>query len=180
LELRRRIGEEGDWHEGHCRSCGRAMTLHPLVDLVRRQFHVDEADDDAAIAAKVERGVAEIDTALEATAPYLRALLSLDPGDAEVRAMNPAQRRGETFEALRRLLVRAAERRPQVLVIEDLHWCDSATEHFLTTLVDSVPALRALVVLTYRPGYASPFGERTYVTRVVPAALSPEDSAGMA
>ena len=180
LELRRRIGEEGDWHEGHCLSFGRAMTLHPLVDLVRRQFHVDEADDDAAIAAKVERGVAEIDTALEATAPYLRALLSLDPGDAEVRAMNPAQRRGETFEALRRLLVRAAERRPQVLVIEDLHWCDSATEHFLTTLVDSVPALRALVVLTYRPGYASPFGERTYVTRVVPAALSPEDSAGMA
>jgi len=180
LELRRRIGESADWHEGHCLSFGQAMTLHPLVDLVRRQFRVDEADDDAAIAAKIERGVAEIDKALETTVPYVRALLSLDPGDVEVRAMNPAQRRGETFEALRRLLVRAAERRPQVLVIEDLHWCDSATEQFLAALVDSVPALRTLVVLTYRPGYASPFGDRSYVSRVVPAALSPEDSAGMA
>ena len=94
--------------------------------------------------------------------------------------MSPAQRRGETFEALRRLLVRAAERRPQVLVIEDLHWIDSASEQFLATLVDSVPALRVLLVFTYRPGYANPFGERSYFTRVVPAPLSADDSARMA
>ena len=97
-----------------------------------------------------------------------------------MRAMSPAQRRGETFEALRRLLVRAAERRPQVLVIEDLHWIDSASEQFLAMLVDSVPALRALLVFTYRPGYSHPFGERSYFTRVVPPALSAEDSARMA
>ncbi len=39
-----------------------------------------------------------------------------------MRAMSPAQRRGETFEALRRLLVHAGQQRPRVLVIEDLHW----------------------------------------------------------
>jgi class 3 adenylate cyclase/tetratricopeptide (TPR) repeat protein len=180
LELRRRIGDAAEWHEGHCLSFGRAMTLHPLVDLVRRQFHVDEADDETAIAAKLEDGVAGIAADLKTAVPYLRGLLSVDPGDDEVRAMSPAQRRGETFEAVRRLLVRAAERRPQVLVVEDLHWSDSASEQFLTTLIDSVPALRALIVLTYRPGYASPIGERSYVTRLVPAALSPDDSASMA
>ena len=116
---------------------------------------------------------------LASAAPYLRALLSVDPGQDDVRAMSPAQRRGETFEALRRLLVRAAERRPQVLVIEDLHWIDSASEQFLAMLVDTVPALRALLVFTYRPGYVHSFGERSYVTRVVPAALSAEDSARM-
>jgi class 3 adenylate cyclase/tetratricopeptide (TPR) repeat protein len=180
LELRRRIGDVADWHEGHCLSFGRAMTLHPVVDLVRRRFGIGDADGDAVIAAKIEQGVAEIARDLGSTVPYLRALLSLDPGDADVRAMSPAQRRGETFAAVRRLLAAAAERRPQVLVIEDLHWCDSGTEQFLTALVDSVPALRAMVVLTYRPGYTSPLGERTYVTRVVPAALSSEESASMA
>jgi tetratricopeptide (TPR) repeat protein len=104
----------------------------------------------------------------------------VDPGHAEVRAMSPVQRRGETLEALRRLLVRAAERRPQVLVIEDLHWIDSESEQFLAALVDSVPALRVLLVFTYRPGYANPFGERSYVTRIVPTTLSAEDSARMA
>src|SRR5262249_58360492 len=99
---------------------------------------------------------------------------------AEVRAMNPAQRRGETLEALRRLLVRAAEQQPQVLVVEDLHWIDSASEEFLVSLADSVPALRALLVFTYRPGYANAFGERSYFTRIAPATLSAEDSARMA
>ncbi|HEV8144510.1 MAG TPA: tetratricopeptide repeat protein, partial [Methylomirabilota bacterium] len=47
-------------------------------------------------------------------------------------------------------------------------------------LVDSVPTLRALLVFTYRPGYANPFGDRTYFTRIVPAALSGDDSARMA
>ena len=157
------------------------MAFHPLVDLLRRQFGVEESDGEAAIAAKIERGVDGRSARTSApVAPYLRALLSVDPGDADVRAMSPAERRGETFEALRRLLVRAAERRPQVLVIEDLHWIDSASEQFLATLVDSVPALRALLVFTYRPGYANPFGERSYFTRIVPAPLSAEDSARMA
>jgi len=180
FELRRRIGAEAAWQEGHCLSFGRAMAFHPLGDLIRRQFGVDDSDGEAAIAAKLERGVAEIDGALASVVPYLRALLSLDPADADVRSMNPAQRRGETFEALRRLLVAAAERCPQVLVIEDLHWIDSATEQFLATLVDTVPALRALLVFTYRPGYTNAFGERSYATRIVPAALSAEDSARMA
>src|SRR5262249_22137043 len=69
---------------------------------------------------------------------------------------------------------------PQVLVIEDLHWIDSASEQFLASLIDSVPALRVLLVFTSRPGYANPFGERSYFTRLVPNALSADDSARMA
>jgi len=180
LELRRRVGDGAAWQEGHCLSFGKAMAFHPLVDLLQRQFGIEEDDGEAAIVAKIERGVTAVGAPLGPVAPYLCALLSVDPGDADVRAMSPAQRRGETFEALRRLLVHAADQRPQVLVIEDLHWIDGASEQFLKALIDSVPALRALLIFTHRPGYASPFGERTYFTRVAPAALSAEDSARMA
>ena len=180
LELRRRVEGGATWQEGHCLSFGGAMAFHPLIDLVRRRFGIDERDDERAIGEKVERGIGEIGGDPGAIAPYLLGLLSVDPGNDEARTMSPAQRRGETFEALRRLLVRAAERRPQVLVIEDLHWIDSASEQFLATLVDSIPTLRVLLVFTYRPGYANPFGERTYYTRIVPAALTAEDSARMA
>jgi tetratricopeptide (TPR) repeat protein len=179
LELRHRVGPAA-WHEGHCLSFGKAMTFHPLVDLIRRWFGVEEGDGEAAIAAKLERGAASIDPGLVAATPYLRALLSIDPGEPTVRAMSPAERRAETFEALRRLLVRAAEQQPQILVVEDLHWIDSASEQFLATLADSVPAVRVMLVFTYRPGYPNPFGDRTYFTRIVPAPLSAEDSARMA
>ncbi len=180
LELRRRVSDHATWQEGHCLSFGGAMTFHPLIDLVRRGFGIEDTDDEAAIGAKIESGVALTGEDPAPITPYLRALLSVDPGDAEVRAMSPRQRRNETFDAVRRLLVRAAERRPQVLVIEDLHWIDTASEQFLATLMDSIPARRVLLIFTYRPGYANPFGERSYFTRVVPAALSADDSARMA
>jgi class 3 adenylate cyclase/tetratricopeptide (TPR) repeat protein len=180
LELRRRVGDRADWLEGHCLSFGGAMAFHPLVDLVRRRFAIEEGDGAAAIAAKIDMGVPREDSASAPITPYLRALLSVDPGDVEVRDMSPVQRRGETFEAMRRLLVRAADRRPQVVVIEDLHWIDSASEQLLSMLVDSVPSLRILLVFTYRPGYANPFGERSYFTRVVPSSLSVEESGRMA
>jgi class 3 adenylate cyclase/tetratricopeptide (TPR) repeat protein len=179
-ELHRRIGGAAAWHEGHCLSFGKAMALHPLVDLVRRWFGVEDGDVEAAIAAKLERGAADIAPDLVAVTPHLRALLSIDPGDDSVRALSPAERRGETLEALRRILVRAAERQPQVLVIEDLHWIDSASEQLLAALVDTAPAVRALLVFTYRPGYPNPLGDRSYFTRIVPAPLSVNDSGRMA
>jgi class 3 adenylate cyclase/tetratricopeptide (TPR) repeat protein len=179
-EFRRRVGERATWLEGHCMSFGRAMAFHPLVDMLRRIFRIDESDGDAAIAEKIERGVTRVGDDLRPIVPYLRALLSVDPGDDAIRSMVPQERRGETFEALKRLLARAAEQRPQILLVEDLHWVDAATEQFLMTLVDSVPALRVVLVCTYRPGYANPFGDRTYYSRITPESMSSVDSASIA
>jgi class 3 adenylate cyclase/tetratricopeptide (TPR) repeat protein len=180
LELHRRVGETAAWHEAHALSFGRAMTLHPLVELARGWFAIEDGDAEPMIVDKIERGLAALGDDLAGLAPYLRALLSVDPGNDDVRAMTPAQRRGETLDAMRRLLARAAERQPQVIAIEDLHWIDGASEHFMAGLLETVPSIAALVVLTYRPGYANPFGERSYFTRLVPAALSVEDSGRMA
>jgi class 3 adenylate cyclase len=76
-ELRQRIGDGAAWQEGHCLSFGKAMAFHPLVDLVRRQAGVEETDGEAAIAGKVDRLTA--DAGCADTAPYLRAMLSVDP-----------------------------------------------------------------------------------------------------
>src|SRR3989441_10427335 len=92
LQRPRRVGGEADWRGGHCLAFGRCMAFHPLVDLVRRQFAVDDTDGDAAIAAKIEQGLLDVGAEVASCAPYLRALLSVDPGDVDVKAMSPAQR----------------------------------------------------------------------------------------
>ena len=153
------VGDAAAWREGHCLSFGGATTFHPLVDLIRRWFGVEERDSETAIVAKLERRMTEIDGDLGPVVPYLRVLLSLDPGDDGVRAMMPAERRGETFETLRRLLLRAAERRPQSWSSRTCTGSIARAEQFLTTLQDSVLAIQALLIFTYRPGYANPFGE---------------------
>jgi predicted ATPase len=161
-------------------SFGRSIAFHPLIDLLKRTFRVEEGDADPAIIRKIELSVLSLGDDLRPTVPYLRYLLSLDPGDPSLGAMDPRQRRGEIFDAVRRLTLRAAEVHPQVCVFEDLHWMDKATQDYLLAVADSIAGSRVLLVLTYRPGFAHSFGERSYHTRLALNALSGEDSAQMA
>jgi len=64
--------------------------------------------------------------------------------------MSPEERRGEILDALRRLLVRAAERQTQILVIEDLHWADRSTRDLLAFLARNARDERLLIIGTFR------------------------------
>jgi hypothetical protein len=109
LEFRRHLGEDATWLEG------RSIAFYPLIDMLRRNFRVEEGDTEGTIATKIERGVIRLGEDLRSALPYLRYLLSVDPGDPVVLSMDPRQRRGETFDALQRLTIRASEVRPQVV-----------------------------------------------------------------
>lgn len=180
LEFRRRLANDATWLEGRAMSFGRSIAFHPLIDLLKRNFRIEEADSEAAIIKKVDAGVLRLGDDLRPIVPYLRYLLSADPGDRAVSGMDPQLRRGEIFDALRRLALRAAEIHPQVLVYEDVHWMDQATEESLLFAADSVPTSRILQIFTYRTGYQHPFGERSYHTRIALDNLSSGDSAEMA
>lgn len=38
-EFRQRLGHQADWSEGHSVSFGWSIAFHPLIDLLRRNFH---------------------------------------------------------------------------------------------------------------------------------------------
>jgi len=179
-EFRRRLGDEATWLEGRSISFGQSMPLHPMIDMLKRTFRIEEGDAQDEIGRKIDRAVLQLGEDLRPLLPYLRYLLSVDPGDPQIASMDPQARRGEIFDALRRLLVRASEVRPQVFVLEDVHWMDKATEECLLYVADSLPTSRVLQILTYRTGWKHPFGEHTYHTRVALGTLSSTDSVGMA
>jgi len=57
---------------------------------------------------------------------------------------------GRLFELLLGLLERLADRRPTILVVEDLHWADRSTRNLLAYLVRNLRHGRLLLLLTYR------------------------------
>ncbi|HYR96234.1 MAG TPA: sigma 54-interacting transcriptional regulator, partial [Candidatus Binatus sp.] len=176
-ELRGRLASEPHlWLEGRCASYGTTAAFHPIIDGMRRFLGIDDRDDAASAGAKLERAVTAIDPELVWTFPFVRQLLALDAGEG-IAALDSASRRSETFRALKAIMLRAAERHPVVLVVEDLHWIDPASEEYLAFLADAVPATRALLVCSYRPGYRHPFGDRTYQVRLSLRALSPAEMA---
>ena len=66
------------------------------------------------------------------------------------------------FDAIKRLLIREAQRQPLCLVFEDLHWVDAETQTFLDALVESIPAARVLVLVNYRPEYETRWATKSY------------------
>ena len=182
LEFRRSLadrGEDATWLEGQCVSFGQAIPFLPLVDQLRRNFGIEELDGEPEIIAKIEHGMRRMG-GLEAQIPYLRYLLGVDPGDPRAAAIDAAARRSRILEAVRALSLAGARIRPLVLVFEDLHWVDTSTEEYLAGLLDAVASARIMVVLTYRIGYAPPFGSRSFYTTITLHALSSDDALAMA
>jgi hypothetical protein len=60
-------------------------------------------------------------------------------------------RRAESFSAWRRFFEALAERRPLVLIFEDLHWADDDLLDFVDELADWVEGVPMLVLCTARP-----------------------------
>jgi tetratricopeptide (TPR) repeat protein len=175
-EFRRRLGRSATWVEGHALSFGRAMPFHPVIDMIRRVCRIEEADSEAAIVDKLERATGRLGEGVRETLVFLRYLMSIDPGDAAVRAMDPRQRHAAIVEATHRLVQRGSELRPHVFLLEDLHWCDPATEDWVTRLADRITRQRTLIVMTYRPGYRLGLGRRHFQTALALTTLSGEES----
>ena len=181
LEFRRAAEAQGArWVEGHCVTLGGATPYRPIVDALKRAFGIREGEDEARTVQRVEEQAAAWGPQTRATVPYLRYLLSVDPGDPSVTSMDPLARRAGAFDALRALLLEGSRRRPLVLAIEDLHWMDEPSGEALAALVDAVPRLPVLLVLTHRLGYAHPLGDRPSTTRLALQELPSEESAALA
>ena len=182
LEFRRALaqaGEDATWIEGRCVSFGQSIPFLPLIDQLRENFRIEELDGEPEIIAKVEHGMRRMGE-LEPHIPYIRYLLSVDPGDPAILAMDAGARRKKLFDAARALAIRGAALRPLVLVFEDLHWIDTSSEEHLTTLVNSATGVPLMLILTYRVGYAPRFGGRSFHTALTLASLSERDAIAMA
>src|SRR5712692_8472956 len=147
-------------------SYGKATPYFPVVDLLRRYVHVEDADELRTVRAKVTGQVLTLDETLQETIPALLWLLDVLPDDSPFRTLEPAQRRQRTLEALKRVLLRESQVQPVLLVCEDLHWIDAETQALLDSLIDSLPTARLLLLVNYRPEYQHGWGSKTYYTQI--------------
>ena len=179
-ELRRQLGRSATWVQGHAQSFGRSMPFHPVIDMTRRVCRVDDSDPESVIIEKVERARQRVGVEDSETVAVIRYLSSVDPGDPVLTAMDPERRHAAIIRATHGLMERGSELRPHVVVIEDVHWSDPATEDWITRLAGRIATKRVLLVLTYRPGYRPAFGSQSFHTALALSTLTGEESLSVA
>ncbi len=72
---------------------------------------------------------------------------------------------------MKRLLLRESQVQPLLLVFEDLHWIDDATQEFLDSLVDSLSRARLYRVGRDKEAEAA-FGQAVHIIEAIAATLT--------
>ncbi|WP_437692019.1 TOMM system kinase/cyclase fusion protein [Sorangium sp. So ce176] len=159
LELFRRLSPEPrDWLECRCVNDRRHSALHPIVDLLERHLEPDVGDTSRSRLDRLEGLLSRYPFDLADAVPVLAALLSIPLGERYAPLTDPPPRQKErTFATLLSLLFEKAEKRPVLLVVEDLHWADPATIEWLGALVSEISSARVLALMTARPEFVPPW-----------------------
>jgi class 3 adenylate cyclase/tetratricopeptide (TPR) repeat protein len=152
--------------ESQAASYSKATPYHPIRELLKAYFQLEARDDARQMRARVTGKLRTLDPALVPILPAVLALLDVPVDDSTWQALDPPQRRQRTFDALKRLLLRESQVQPVLLVCENLHWLDTETQAFLDSLVDSLPTVRILLLVNYRPEYQHPWGRKTYYVQL--------------
>jgi class 3 adenylate cyclase/tetratricopeptide (TPR) repeat protein len=96
--------------------------------------------------------------------PYLAALLSIPfEGRYPEIEMAPVEQKERTIAALIDLFVGLTRDAPVLALLEDAHWIDPTSLDLFGRLVDRLPGLCAMLVITFRPEFVAPWLGRAHV-----------------
>jgi tetratricopeptide (TPR) repeat protein len=154
-------------------SYGQATAYLPIIELLKAYFHIAERDDGPTMRAKVSGKLLMLGETLGPTLSAFLMLLDMPVQDPAWQSLDPPQRRQRTLEAIKWLLLEESREQPLLLVVENLHWIDTETQAVLESLIESLPAARIFLLMTYRPEYQHAWGSKTYYTQLRLDPLSP-------
>jgi class 3 adenylate cyclase/predicted ATPase len=147
-------------------SHGKASAYLPVIDLLRNYFDISASDDERKRREKIAGRIAILDRSLEDTLPYLFTLIGIVEGDDPLSQMDGQIKKRRTLEAIKRILLRESLNQPLMVVFEDLHWIDEATQELLNLLADSIGTAKILLLVNYRPEYSHHWNSKTYHTQL--------------
>jgi len=99
------------------------------------------------------------------TAPLLAALLSLPIGERYPPLnLTPQKQKEKTLRALVTQVEGLAARQPVLMLFEDAQWSDPTTLELLDLIIDRVPAIPVLLIVTFRLEFNPPWTSRPHVS----------------
>ena len=137
--------------------------LHPFARFLERAADFRPGDSAAEKWRKFSDALPP-DTPAEEKA-LLAELVAIRSSDHNlVDALRPEQRKARTFGAVIGQIERAANQKPTLVIIEDVHWADASTLELIKYLVERVRQHSILVIITARPDARLIFVKQPHVT----------------
>jgi class 3 adenylate cyclase/tetratricopeptide (TPR) repeat protein len=154
--------------------------LFPFVGQLERAARFERSNTPAEKLAKLEMLLVQSAVEGDQAVALLANLLSLPPSDRHrLPELSPQNRKERTLAVLLAHLEGLAAMQSVLMIFEDVHWIDPTSLELLTVIVDRVPQLRVLLLITARPEFAPPWPHYAHVTTVAVTRLGRPDGAAI-
>ncbi len=154
--------------------------LYPTITQLERAAGFRREDTADERLDKLEAVLARATNDLGEAVPLLAALLSLPTGERYPPLnLTPQKQKERTLRALVAQVEGLAARTPVLMLFEDAHWSDPTSLELFDLTIDRVPALRVLLIITFRPEFTAPWVGRPHVTALALNRLAPRQRAEM-
>lgn len=138
---------------------GHATPLQPGLNLLRTFFfRIPPSDDAAAARGRIVARMSKLGPPTETDLALLYEFLGVVQAGSPLSALSPKARHARLLNIMREMVKHDATT-TSVILIEDLHWLDEASEEFVATLVEAAAGTRTMVVLNYRHSYRLPWAQ---------------------
>ena len=129
------------------------VPLAPVLALLRDFFGIGERDPDRLARQRIGEAVTGLDPGLGEELPLLFELLAVADPERPTERMAPEARQRRLLALLKRLARAQSAEQPGLIVFEDLHWLDPASEAYLANHVEALQGTQSMALVNFRPDY---------------------------
>lgn len=167
--------EEALLLSGHCSADGQQVPFMPFLEVMRSSFHIHGQDDQSEIAQKLETGLRRVALYTTENLGLLLNLLGLKYPEGSLEGLDGVLIGLRTRDLLPALLQAQCRTIRVILLIEDIHWIDGASEELLSRLIEGGAQSNLLIIHTRRPEYEPGWRHSPDVTSLVLDPLGAKD-----
>jgi class 3 adenylate cyclase/tetratricopeptide (TPR) repeat protein len=162
--------------QGHAAAHTSGVPFGTALEVLRDYFDISRADGELHAREKVLARLASAAVDLDDALPLLLDMLGIASPESEPAVGDPEARQRRLFSAIERLVRANATVAPSVILVEDLHWIDSASAAMLGSLAAAVEHSRTLLLSTSRPEHRVPWTSLPYCRELRLAPLDRDES----
>ena len=156
--------------EARVLSHGRATPLQPVLELLRDVFGI-QPDEAADLSRRRIVDFVHPRGDFDEAIPLLLDFLGLSDPAYPVPKLDSTARKLHLLNLVRQLLHSRPHDEVLVVLVEDLHWIDPASEEFVEAMVDAVVGTKTLLLLNFRPGLVAAWTQRSHYRQISLAPL---------
>ncbi len=161
--------------EGRVLAHGRATPFQPVLELLRDFFGVRTRDSADMSRQRVIDRCATLSASEHVQLLLLEFLGLADPAHPAPK-LDPKTRKIQLLDFVRTIARSGPRDNATIVLIEDLHWIDAASEEFVEALADAVVGTTTLLIVNFRPGFAASFMQRSHYRQIAMPPLASEQA----